>query len=154
MQTTTEKRIAVVATAISYLGVSEKGGEAAQLFSHGEPVDWCANFVTTCMGKHGVVPPGNHWLWPSVAFLLWECMRARVILEVIPEQGVLPEPGDLVFFDFRQDDNRVAVRHVGLVEKVEEGKVHTIEGNTSNMVARRVYPLTDKRIVAYGQLIR
>lgn len=58
-----------------------------------------------------------------------------------------PKPGDQIFFGSSLSNSG----HTGLVEKVEGGKVHTIEGNTSNMVARRTYALTDKTILGYGR---
>ena len=36
------------------------------------------------------------------------------------------------------------------MEKAEGGRVHTIEGNTSDMVARRSYSLTSTSIVGYA----
>jgi hypothetical protein len=48
----------------------------------------------------------------------------------VPAGGV-PKPGDLVVWD----------EHVGIVERVDpDGTLHTIEGNTSDRVARRVHP--------------
>jgi peptidoglycan hydrolase-like protein with peptidoglycan-binding domain len=39
-----------------------------------------------------------------------------------------PMMGDLVLFDFRRDG---VSEHIGIVERVERGTIHTIEGNTS-----------------------
>ena len=58
-----------------------------------------------------------------------------------------PRPGDQIFFGTSLDD----VPHTGLVEKVTASKVHTIEGNTSNKVARRSYALSNSRILGYGR---
>jgi hypothetical protein len=58
-----------------------------------------------------------------------------------------PQPGDQIFFGNSTSD----VSHTGIVEKVDGSKVHTIEGNTSDQVARRSYTLTDKTIVGYGR---
>lgn len=41
--------------------------------------------------------------------------------------------------------------HTGIVEKVENGTVYTIEGNTSDQVARRIYSLSDGSILGYGR---
>lgn len=56
-----------------------------------------------------------------------------------------PQPGDQIFFG-KTD----AEEHTGIVEKVENGKVHTIEGNSSNRVQRCTYSLTSSKIVGYG----
>ena len=66
-----------------------------------------------------------------------------------------PKPGDVIFFK-----NATRICHVGLVERVANGKVYTIEGNTSNanavvpnggMVCRKSYSLNNTRIAGYGR---
>ena len=57
-----------------------------------------------------------------------------------------PEPGDQIFFYVSG-----GINHTGIVEKVEDGKVVTIEGNTSDMVARRTYALGSSSIAGYGR---
>lgn len=54
-----------------------------------------------------------------------------------------PEPGDQIFF------NNYA--HTGIVEKIQNGVITTIEGNTNNMVARRTYSIGSKSIDGYGR---
>lgn len=54
-----------------------------------------------------------------------------------------PQPGDQIFF------NNYA--HTGIVEKIENGVITTIEGNTSNKVARRTYSVGSSRIDGYGR---
>ena len=54
-----------------------------------------------------------------------------------------PQPGDQVFF------NNYA--HTGIVEKIVGSVVHTIEGNTSDQVARRTYTLGSSTIDGYGR---
>lgn len=58
-----------------------------------------------------------------------------------------PQPGDQIFFGKSTTD----ASHTGLVEKVANGKVHTIEGNAGDCVARKTYALTDNSIVGYGR---
>ncbi len=58
-----------------------------------------------------------------------------------------PQPGDQIFFGASVTD----CDHTGIVEKVDSSKVYTIEGNTSNQVARRSYTLTNSKIVGYGR---
>lgn len=68
-----------------------------------------------------------------------------------------PKPGDQIFFT---QNNGQSFYHTGLVEKVEGGKVFTIEGNTSSAagvvenggaVAAKSYSLTYNRIGGYGR---
>lgn len=58
-----------------------------------------------------------------------------------------PQPGDQIFFTYAAGE----YSHTGLVESVSNGMVHTIEGNTSDQVARRSYPLTSGSIIGYGR---
>ena len=58
-----------------------------------------------------------------------------------------PQPGDQIFFGTSLDNST----HTGIVESVDKKQVHTIEGNTSNQVARRNYSLTNSRILGYGR---
>jgi len=68
-----------------------------------------------------------------------------------------PQMGDQVFF-YGSDGKSWA--HTGIVEKVEGGRVYTIEGNTSGAsgvvangggVCRKSYALNDKSIAGYGR---
>ena len=54
-----------------------------------------------------------------------------------------PKPGDQVFFkDYS---------HTGIVEKIVGSVITTIEGNTSNQVARRTYSVSSTNIDGYGR---
>lgn len=57
-----------------------------------------------------------------------------------------PVVGAQVFFSWQEG----VVGHTGLVERVENGYIVTIEGNTSDQVARRRYPITSPNIYGYG----
>lgn len=57
-----------------------------------------------------------------------------------------PEVGDQIFFGKKGDEE-----HTGIVETVSANQITTIEGNTSNMVARRTYNRNDSYIVGYGR---
>ena len=68
-----------------------------------------------------------------------------------------PQPGDQIFFT---NDGGKSFYHTGIVEKVENGRVYTIEGNTSSLagvvsnggaVRDKSYLLTYKYIGGYGR---
>jgi len=66
-----------------------------------------------------------------------------------------PAPGMIIFFDWDSPNGESGPQdglsdHVGIVEKVENGRVYTIEGNTSDSCARRSYPLGYYEILGYG----
>lgn len=60
-----------------------------------------------------------------------------------------PEPGALVFFDWRGGTSYKGVDHVGVVERVEGDKIHTIEANVDRVWLKRKTRDTDK-VVGYG----
>ena len=63
-----------------------------------------------------------------------------------------PAPGNIIFFDWPdeygvQDGDS---DHVGIVEKVEGGRVYTIEGNSGDACERNSYPVGNYHILGYG----
>lgn len=58
-----------------------------------------------------------------------------------------PQAGDIIYFD---KGGVGESHHVGIVEYVENGIVHTIEGNKNSQVMRGHYELTYKGIMGYG----
>lgn len=63
------------------------------------------------------------------------------------DRGYVPKSGDIIFFDWEQDGH---ADHVGIVERVENDKVYTIEGNFGNQVKFRNYKINSKDIYGYG----
>lgn len=71
-----------------------------------------------------------------------------------------PKGGDIIYFDWSGDWDGVIsnhcgpggtwISHIGIVEYTENGRVHTIEGNSSNQVKRNSYSLDDEDLVGYG----
>lgn len=67
------------------------------------------------------------------------------------DRTYVPDPGDLVFFDWSGGNDPA---HVGAVFYVDEtnGIFYTIEGNSGGKVRLHVYPLNSRFIVGYGIL--
>ena len=67
---------------------------------------------------------------------------------------VEPSPGMIIFFDWENESDGTGLDglpdHVGIVEKVENGRVYTIEGNTSDSCRQRSYPVGYYQILGYG----
>ena len=57
-----------------------------------------------------------------------------------------PNPGDQIFFSYSSGE----YSHTGIVEEVTGNTITTIEGNTSDQVARKTYSINDFGIVGYG----
>lgn len=64
--------------------------------------------------------------------------------------GIVPEPGDIIVFDWENDD---FADHIGIVEYVDGLVVHTIEGNSGNAgaVMRHAYCVGDDCIRGYAR---
>ncbi len=65
-------------------------------------------------------------------------------------EDILQKDGDIIFFDWA-DSNDGKADHVGIVEKCENGKVYTIEGNTSKDSCKaKEYDINSSVILGYG----
>jgi len=108
-------------------------------------VAWCACFVSWVADQAGFIDVGIMPKFSSTsAGEQW--FRGRGQWQ---GRGYTPSPGDIIFFDWDGDG---APDHVGIVERVEGGTVHTIEGNSSDSVRRRNHSLDSNRILGYGVL--
>lgn len=108
---------------------------------------WCAMFVSWCAYVAGI----SEDIIPKFA----SCTQGFKQMEemgIATNDKITPRPGDIIFFDWDLSGDK---DHVGLVEYVENGVVHTIEGNHKNRqgpdkVDRFHYPVDYKYIAGYG----
>ena len=109
-------------------------------------VPWCACFVSWVANQAGFIDAGVIPRFSSCSVgIQWFRYRNQW-----QGRGYTPVSGDLIFFNWDLDG---VADHVGIVERVEGGYVHTIEGNSSDSVRRRSYPLGSNRIFGYGLLL-
>jgi len=102
---------------------------------------WCAYFVSWAAREAGV-PLGEAGQGFGAVAALWDW--AQRTGRAIPASAGPPQPGDLIVWDGV---------HVGIVERVDaQGNIHTIEGNSSNMVTRRVHDSTGDGATGYVRL--
>ena len=132
----------IVAVALSQVG--NIGGQPYwSWYGFSSRVDWCACFVSWCAEQcgyleMGVIPrfagciQGSNWF------------KARGLWQ---DGSYEPRPGDIIFFDWEGDS---LPDHVGIVEKVENGRVHTVEGNSGDMCRENSYPAGSAVIYGYG----
>lgn len=129
------------------------GGGGAQ------PMEWCASFASWCFVKaYGLETAkqllcgGLHHYTPTGA------NRFKKKDRYIKRGAGKPKPGDVVYF-FSSSKNRIG--HVGIVYKVTDSTVYTIEGNTSGAstlvtngggVKEKSYKLTSTYIDGYGSV--
>jgi cell wall-associated NlpC family hydrolase len=106
-------------------------------------VEWCACFVSWCADGLGYIDAGVIPRFSSCENgIQWFRDRGQW-----RDGGYTPAPGDLIFFDWEGDG---VSDHVGIVERAEGATVYTIEGNTSDSVARRSYAQGSVKIMGYG----
>ncbi len=129
------------------LGVREATGNndgvPAQRYSNGQNEPWCANFVSWTFRQAGLDLPGNQDAIGSCDTMARELASRGALFR--KGEGT-PQPGDIIFFGVPGD-----LTHVGIVQRVENGQVYTVEGNSGNRVAERSYPLDSPRIMSYGR---
>jgi hypothetical protein len=90
---------------------------------------WCAYFVSWAAQQGGAPLGESGQGFGSVAAVAGWAQRTGRFTPA--GNGVPPNPGDLIVW---------GGEHVGIVESVDaDGTIHTIEGNSSNMVARRTH---------------
>jgi len=128
---------ALVANARKFLGYNEKDG-SYKLFTGGRTEAWCADFVSYIARQTGV----KGFNFPSVSGILnWGKANGRFSKQA--------KVGDAIIFKGWDPKRKKYASHTGIVTRVENGRVYTIEGNTSNKVAERSYALNDSKITGY-----
>lgn len=101
-------------------------------------VDWC--FLQLCGGDPILAQKLICQNGPYGAGCYWSAKYYKEAGRFYTDN---PQPGDQIFF------NNYA--HTGIVEKIVDGTVYTIEGNTSNQVKDRTYALGSSKIDGYGR---
>jgi hypothetical protein len=135
----------IVAVAISQIG--NIGGQPYwSWYGFESRVSWCATFVSWCANQCGYIDVG---VIPKFAACQAQGIPWFKDRGLWQGPGYVPVPGDIIFFDWQGDGHS---DHVGIVEYVKGDVVHTVEGNTSNSVARRSYRIDSSSICGYGTL--
>ena len=137
----------IVTVALSQIG--NVGGDPYwSWYGFDSRVDWCACFVSWCANECGYIEDG---IIPKFA----GCSTG---FQWFSDRGLWqgnsyePRPGDLIFFDWDKEGRGQdgAPDHVGIVEKVENGYVYTVEGNTGDSCREKSYALGYYEIFGYG----
>lgn len=125
-----------LALAAGEVGTSETSAEfAAKPYNNGSA--WCASFTS--------------WLWKEAGYdVTWTDFD--YVPAVWNDAGAMglqgkaaqAQPGDLIVFDWEGDGTP---DHIGIVDSVSGGTIHTIEGNSSDRVQRMRYDMNSGNIV-------
>ena len=139
----------IVEVAASQIG--NVGGEPYwRWYGFTERVGWCACFVSWCANECGYIDAGT---FPRFSGPEWGVYWFRQHGQWVGRQTV-PTPGMIIFYDWdnpETDGQDGVTDHVGIVSRVENGIVYTIEGNTiGDSCQERSHPIGDYQIIGYG----
>lgn len=139
----------IVAVALSQLG--NVGGEPYwSWYGFGSRVEWCACFVSWCADQCGYIETGVIPKYAGcVSGVNWFKDRGQWA-----DNDIEPAPGMIIFFDW---DNKGSSGpqdgesdHTGIVERVEDGIVYTVEGNSGDSCCENHYAVGYYEILGYG----
>ena len=142
----------IVRVALGEVGASESnGGDMKYInwyggFGAGTP--WCAIFVSWCANQAGML---NNYV-PKYASCdagkSWFSNKGWYQTSPAYGGNYTPKTGDIIFFSGSHTTSNST--HTGIVKSCDGSTVYTIEGNTSNKVAERSYPVSSNYIIGYG----
>ena len=137
---------AIVSVALSQVG--NVGGEPYwSWYGFSGRVEWCACFVSWCANECGYIDTG---VIPKYAGCVngvqWFKDRGQWL-----DGSAEPATGMIIFFDWNDENGQDGLSdHTGIVEKVENGRVYTIEGNSGDSVRQNSYPVGHYEVLGYG----
>jgi len=114
-------------------------------------VEWCACFVSWCANECGYIDTG---VIPKYAGCVngvqWFKDRGQWV-----DGSAEPVAGMIIFFDWDSPDGTSGPQdgqsdHTGIVQKVENGIVYTVEGNSGDSVRINQYSVGHYEILGYG----
>lgn len=136
----------IVTVALSQVG--NVGGQPYwSWYGFNSRVEWCACFVSWCANECGYIDTG---VIPKFAGCVngvqWFKDRGQWL-----DGSAEPVPGMIIFFDWAEGSGQDGESdHVGIVEKVENGIVYTVEGNSGDSCRINQYSVGHYEILGYG----
>lgn len=132
----------MVSVAMSQLG-NDGGQKFWSWYGFNGRVEWCACFVSWCSDQCGLITSGAVPKFASCpAGVEWFRNNGKW-----KDNGYSPAAGAIIFFDWNGDG---VSDHVGIVEKCENGRVYTVEGNSNDRVQQSIYIVDSSVILGYG----
>lgn len=139
----------LVNIAMSQLG--NKGGEKFWRWAgRNSRCAWCALFVSWCADKAGILGTQIPYFSFVSDGVSWFKSHGKWISgsEVNPSNcETLIQPGTIIFFDWEPDGKP---NHVGIVTRVENGRIYTVEGNSSDSVREKSYAANSNHLYGFG----
>ena len=137
---------AIVEVALTQIG-NEGGQPYWSWYGFEGRVEWCDCFVSWCADQCGYIESG---LIPKFSGcddgVSWFQSNGQW-----QGRDYEPQPGDIIFFDWADENGQDgSADHVGIVEKVENGVIYTVEGNSGDACQERKYAVGSNSIYGYG----
>lgn len=128
---------------------------------YGMQDEWCAMFVSWCANLAGDTNVPKHALCSAGLknFMKNGLAHSR---EDIANGLYIPQPGDIIYYCNRSDSGIKLTTHVGIVIEYKDGKIYTIEGNTTpndksincgGIVETKCYSINNKYVVYICELV-
>ena len=136
----------IVTVALSQVG-NTGGAPYWSWYGFDSRVEWCACFVSWCANECGYIDAGVIPKFAACASQGVPWFKERGLWQ---DNSYEPRPGDIIFFDWDDGGQDGSSDHVGIVEKVENGRVYTVEGNSGDSVRQNSYPVGYYEIYGYG----
>lgn len=113
--------------------------------------DWCAQFPTWCVWKlTGENKKKTEYILCVGGDLSAGCGFALKYYKAAGRFDKTPKVGDQIFFKYNLNDASYTADHTGIVVRVTDKIVETIEGNSGNEVSLRTYSRSYYAIIGYG----
>ena len=141
------------------LALSQLGNEGGEKFWRWAGLEsrcaWCALFVSWCADQTGLRDSGQIPYFSFVSDgITWYQERDKWISGSEVDSSNYDKvvyPGMLIFFDWLEGGVRDGNGdHVGIVTRVENGYIYTVEGNKGDAVAEGAYPVGSLDILGFG----
>ena len=135
--------------------IDNVGGEPYwSWYGFGSRVEWCACFVSWCADQCGYIETG---VCPKYAGCVNGVQWFKEHNQWV-DGSETPSPGMIIFYDWDSPNGSSGPQdglsdHTGIVERVENGIVYTVEGNSGDSCRQCQRAVGNYEILGYGVLI-
>lgn len=113
--------------------------------------EWCASGISYILGRNGKIDQSTakkNNFWESTN--LWKYYDKQD--RTFKRGSGTPQPGDIIFFNYNYaTESKFDLDHVGMVTKVENGRVYTAEFNHGGVNGTYDYSLKNVKIHGYAR---
>lgn len=114
-------------------------------------VEWCAVFVCWCFVTAYGLQAALKLLHLKLGSAAAGVRYLRGFMKSAGRLMDTPKAGDVVYFWPKDRSDPKKLQHTGIVERVDDTYIYTIEGNSNNRVERQRYRKDYERIAGYGR---